>query len=101
MVKESNMSEERWVELHIKGSQVVLPAKAGLKLFEALTKSEGVYTKHHDWRNDNAHWVEPLTSEGITVSLITPERFAIMKLIGVNKMAEKAAEQEAKEKANA
>jgi hypothetical protein len=101
MVEEPDMSEERWIELNIRGSHVILPAKVGLKLFEALTKGEGVYYRHHDWRNDNAHWVEPLTPEGITVSLITPERFAIMKLIGANKMAEKAAEQEAKEKANA
>jgi len=100
MVKESDMSEERWVELNIKGSQVILPAKVGLKLFDALTKGEGVYVKRHDWQND-AHWIEPLESEGITLSLLTPERFAIMKLIGANKMAEKAAEQEAKEKANA
>jgi hypothetical protein len=101
MVKESDMSEERWIELNIKGSHVILPAKVGLKLFDALTKGEGVYTKHHNWQTDNAHWIEPLVSEGITLSLLAPERFAIMKLIGVNKMAEKAAEQEAKEKANA
>jgi hypothetical protein len=101
MVEEPDMSEERWVELNIKGSHVILPAKVGLKLFDALTKGEGVYTKHHNWQTDNAHWIEPLVSEVITIGLITPERFAIMKLIGVNKMAEKAAEQEAKEKANA
>jgi hypothetical protein len=101
MVKEPDMSEERWVELNIRGSFIILPAKVGLKLFEALTKGEGVYTKHHDWQKDNAHWVEPLASESITLSLIVPERFAIMKLIGSNKMAEKAAEQETKEKANA
>lgn len=94
------MSEDKWIELNIKGSQVILPAKVGIKLFEALTKGEGAYVKRHDWQND-AHWIEPLESEGITLSLLTPERFAIMKLIGVNKMAERAAEQEAKEKANA
>lgn len=94
------MSEDKWIELNIKGSQVILPAKVGIKLFEALTKGGGAYVKRHDWQND-AHWVEPLESEGITLSLLTPERFAIMKLIGVNKMAERAAEQEAKEKANA
>ena len=94
------MSEERWVELNIRGSQVILSAKVGLKLFDTLTKDEGVYVKHHNWREEQ-HWIEPLASDGITLSLITPERFAIMKLIGANKMAEKAAEQEAKEKANA
>lgn len=85
------MSAKNMVEIKIKGSRIILPASTGIELFKILTSADGIYSRDYDWK-DSQVWVEPLPMGEITLGVVTQESFAIMKLIGANKIAEREAE---------
>lgn len=85
--------KERWVELNIRGVKLVLPRDVGMKLFDAIVDGGDVYRREYDWTSKE-EWVESFNPEDIAISIMPAERFAIMKLIGANKVLEKQQEKE-------
>lgn len=90
------MSEMRYVQLHVNGYDLIFPKEVGMKLFDALVNGDEAYRREYDW-NTKQEWVEPVDVGNIRVSMIQSGSFAVMKIIGANKIQERIAERERKD----
>ena len=87
------MSEKRYIKLYINGHELIFPKEVGMKLFDTLVDGDEVYRMDYDW-NSKQHWVEPLDEDNVRVSMLPSGEFAVMKIIGANKIQERITERE-------